>query len=640
MATKQYDIIFAGAGTAACVAAGRLAAADPSLKILLVEAGPHTHGLDAHVQPYRYVSNLAPGSTTIGAYVSPPSPAVGDRPIVIVTGQCVGGASAINFMMYTRACASDYDDWNAPGWSAEELLPLLKKTETYQEAPDQPTHGYDGPLKVSHGGHFTNVAQQFLDVAAKYDTERGAIDDLNALYECDGYGRWAKWIDKETGQRSDPARQYIYNQTGNSNLEIMANARVVRVLFEGDRASGVEYVADDANSSGTRQVVHASRLVVLSAGAFGTPAILERSGIGSARVLEKVGVPVRVDLPGVGENYQDHHCMFIPYHAADDAETLDGLWRGEPEETAHWQKIYDEEGKGLMAHNGVDAGIKLRPTPAERAQMGPAFQDTHPGLGAQDMQPGEGTEAHGASPLTHWDATFARAPDRPVMALGCLSGLVGVDPSLALKGKYFVVGFYSFYPLSRGRVHIMSADDPRAPPAFEPGFLEDNGTNVHPAYSAASADLDLLVWGYKRSRELARRLPVYRGELASAHPVFAADDAAGVEAPGPVPMNSKRGPVPIDAPDIVYSAEDDAIIERWARRAVTTTWHSLGTCAMKARSDGGVVDARLNVYGVKGLKVADLSIPPSNVGANTCSTALVIGERAAVIIGEELGIEV
>ncbi|KAL1726098.1 alcohol oxidase-like protein [Schizophyllum commune] len=595
-ARKDYDIIFAGAGTAACVAAGRLAAADPSLRILLLEAGPHTIGLEAHVEPYRFVTHLAPQSATVTPCVSSPAPAVANRSIVVPVGHCVGGGSSVNFMMYTRAAASDYDDWGAPGWTIKELLPLLKKSETYQEDSPRPdTHGYDGPLKVSYGGHFLSFAREFLDVAAEYDKERKITADMNTLYECDAYACWPKWIDKESGRRSDPAHHYIYNQAANTNLQLIAGARVTRVLFKEKRACGVEYVTENQFDSKI-STAYASRLVVLSSGAFGTPAILERSGVGSAQLLERLDIPVLVDLPGVGEDYQDHHLMHVKYHADDDMETPDVLLNGEPEEIAYWQKVYAEEGKGLKATNGIDAGVKIRPTAAQRAFMGPAF-------------------------AAYWEEIFERAPDKPLLAISCSAVSIGANPSFNHKSKFLAVSYYTLYPQSRGRTHITSATDPFAPPAFESGFLEDSG-----------ADIAALVWGYKHSRELARRMPVYRGELAMAHPIFC-DHFTSPRA-GPA-----AGHVPIDAPKIVYNAEDDRAIEEWARRNVRTTWHSLGTCSMKPRSEGGVVDARLNVYGVQGLKIVDISIAPFNVGANTCSTALVVGEKAAMIIAEELGVK-
>jgi alcohol oxidase len=165
-------------------------------------------------------------------------------------------------------------------------------------------------------------------------------------------------------------------------------------------------------------------------------------------------------------------------------------------------------------------------------------------------------------------------------------------------------------------VHITGAS-PDAPPDFTTGWFSD----------AAGVDLATHAWAYKKAREAARRAAFYRGEVAATHPPF---DAGSAAACGP------RGG-PADA-DIAYTAADDAVLERWLRETVGTTWHSLGTCRMAPREQGGVVDAGLGVYGVTGLKVADLSIPPSNVAANTNNTAIAIGERAAAMFIEELGL--
>lgn len=134
------------------------------------------------------------------------------------------------------------------------------------------------------------------------------------------------------------------------------------------------------------------------------------------------------------------------------------------------------------------------------------------------------------------------------------------------------------------------------------------------------------------SREICRRLPYYAGELELGHPKFAPGSAAT--------LSNGPSSSPSEVQDIVYSAKDDAAIEDWIRGNLNTTWHSLGTCSMKKREEGGVVDGDLNVYGTVGLKVADLSMVPENVGANTNNTALTVGEKAAAIIGRELGIEV
>lgn len=152
---------------------------------------------------------------------------------------------------------------------------------------------------------------------------------------------------------------------------------------------------------------------------------------------------------------------------------------------------------------------------------------------------------------------------------------------------------------------------------FDVGYFND----------ANDIDVKKQIWAYKKQREILRRTKLYRGELAAGHPKF--------------PEGSKAATVEIEealsnVQNLSYSREDDAAIEQWLRENVNTTWHSLGTCKMAPREQDGVVDAKLNVYGVTGLKIADLSIPPENVGANTNNTALAIGEKAADIILAEL----
>ncbi|KAJ7928797.1 GMC oxidoreductase-domain-containing protein [Mycena leptocephala] len=593
--SAPYDIIFAGGGTTACVVAGRLAAADPSLKILIVEAGKHTKDISTHTQPGRFFQNLVGGGDTFTYHIAKPSEALGNRPCIIPAGKAIGGGSCVNFMMYTRASPSDYDDWENlenPGWGSKDLIPLSNKAETFE--PNTKNHGTSGPIKISSGIQ-TNIAKQFLAVGAARDKERGFSEDTNDLSptSVDVYSPWFRYISPETGRRSDTAHHYVYNQAHNKNLQILAYCRVKRVLFENERAVGVEYIshAPDAADKEAVIAVYASRLVVVSAGAFGSPAVLERSGIGAAALLKEHDIHKIVDLPGVGENYNDHNLLMVPYHTTDDELTMDDIFHGKEDAIKPHEDRWLSEGKGMMAHNGIESGIKIRPNAQDLEVLGPTFSK-------------------------RWQDFFVNQPDKPVMWIGPLVGYTGANASA--KGRFFAMGYYTEYPASIGRTHIKSTD-PYTPLDVEPGFLDK------------PEDVAVLRWSYKWSREMARRMDSFRGEFALEHPQFAAGSpAACIKAEGPVPMS---------APDIVYSAEDDEAIDRYHRAVVSTTWHSLGTCAMKPRNQGGVVDSRLNVHGVTNLKVADLSIAPTNVGSNTYNSALVVGEKAAMIIAEELGIK-
>ncbi|KAI0030688.1 alcohol oxidase-like protein [Vararia minispora EC-137] len=599
----EYDLIIAGGGTAGCIVASRLAAADPNLSILVLEAGTPTEGQMSHIQPARYLHHLAPTASTVRFHTANPTPSLGNRPFITPCGQCLGGGSSVNFAMYTRAAASDYDDWeqmyNNPGWGSKDLIPLLKKAETYQIKKGALNHGDEGPLKVSWGGKYMNIGQDYLATARKYDVNRNPGDentDLNDLVTVNTYGRWQKWINDKNGHRSDVPHCYVYGKNF-PNLHIVTSVHVRRLALDGTKATGVYYTWNkrflpDADSD--LHTVSARKLVLLSAGTFGTPGILERSGIGAPEWLAKIGVETKVNLPGVGENYQDHNVCFVPYATTDDADTLDFVLRNEPDLMDASVKEWMENGQSMMAHNGIDGGVKMRPTPDELVKFGPEFRK-------------------------RWDAYFAPRPDKPVLWMGQLGVLFG-DPSTVPYGRYYCIGYYNEYPAARGHVHATDKDDVSAPTDFRCGFLDD------------MADVRPLMWGYKQTREISRRMAYFRGEVPGLHPSFPEGSNAGL-------LTKADGPIPFDAPPIEYSEEDDKAVEAYQRAFVSTAWHSLGTCAMKAREDGGVVDSKLNVYGLEGVKICDMSIPPGNVGANTYSTAVVIGEKGALIVAEALGIK-
>ena len=186
--------------------------------------------------------------------------------------------------------------------------------------------------------------------------------------------------------------------------------------------------------------------------------------------------------------------------------------------------------------------------------------------------------------------------------------------------EYVSMANWTAYPYSRGHIHI-TGPDVNSPIDFDVGYLKD----------ANDIDLKKHIWAYKLQREMWRRMSIFRGELASSHPRFPAGSKAVVveKADGPIGKGKER---------IEFSAEDDKAIEQKIREIVSTTWHSLGTAKMAPRESKGVVDASCGVHGIKNLKLADLSIPPENVGANTGGCAFVVGERAADIFIKELGL--
>ncbi|KAG8703808.1 hypothetical protein FRC08_002623 [Ceratobasidium sp. 394] len=396
----EVDIIFAGGGAAACVAAGRLAAANPRLEILLVERGPNNLNDPTVTTPALWMGHLAPTSKTATFWRGNKSEALNGRCPTIPTGQLLGGGSSINFMMYTRASESDYDNWNNPGWKTSDLLPLLRKTETYHLGTGHETHGYNGPAHVSYADFYAVVAQEYLDVVTKLGVP--LVEDKMDLKTGHGCQRWAKWINPETGRRQDAAHCFIHPFTNNKSLHILTKTKVTRVLFDGIKATGVEIIANkeqDADADQTPRTITARKLVVVSTGAIGTPLILQRSGVGPADRLSTAGVKTLVDLPGVGATYEDHTLVSLPFHVPDDTETFDSIFNQDP---ANMERLLKQfaHGKGLLASNLVDAGCKMRPDSEDRKEMSDEFNQL-------------------------WENYFESKPDKPVMVQAIGNGFPG-----------------------------------------------------------------------------------------------------------------------------------------------------------------------------------------------------------------------
>ncbi|THU99422.1 alcohol oxidase [Dendrothele bispora CBS 962.96] len=597
---SEYDIIFAGGGTTASIIAGQLSSNAPDLKILILEAGPTTRERIEHIQPGRYFTHMEPFSNTEQFTASKPSDYVAGRSVVIPSGRCVGGGSSVNFMLYNRPSASDFDDWvtefGNSGWSSEDLIPLLEMSETYEVNPQGNNHGSSGPLHVSFGGKSFELAQEFLDIGPQVEKNRPLSDEGNDFTEASLNVDWVRWTSlRRCGSISASKHHYLYPQENNSNLVISTGSRVVRLVLseenEGITATGVEFIYDKhvfPDYPTTTQSITAKKMVILSAGAMGTPLILERSGIGAQEVLHQANIHQVVDLPGVGSSYQGIELLLTPYTT--DTETFDPLFRNNATIWAEALRQWDIDRTGFMAANGVDAAIKIRPTEAELQEIGIEFTE-------------------------RWNDFYANKPDKPLFWLSALAGLPADQSGLPIL-NFMSGGCFLGYPESMGSLHV-SSDDPYAPPNFDTGFL------------SKQSDVAALRWGYKKGREILRRMPGFRGAFVPAHPQFPEGSSAAL---------NETGPVSLDAPNVVYSPEDDEAIDIYIRKFVGTSWHSLGTAPMKALKEGGVVDDQLNVYGVKALKIADLSIPPSNLNANMYSTTIAIAQKAYLIIAKELRI--
>ncbi|MEM5371572.1 GMC family oxidoreductase N-terminal domain-containing protein [Paraburkholderia azotifigens] len=349
----QYDYVIVGAGSGGCSLAGRLAEQCPDATIVLIEAGPHTErnlfvnmplGVAA-VVPFQLKTNYG--------YLTTPQPGLNGRRGYQPRGRGYGGSSAINAMVYTRGHPLDYDDWarlGCDGWSFDDVLPYFRRAERNERGADA-LHGADGPLSVSDLRFQNPFSHRFVKAAVEAGFPRN--DDFNGPMQ-EGVGFYQ--VTQRGGQRWSVARAYIYGRS-RPNLHTIADAAVLRVLFEGKRATGVEVMR-----GGVKGIVEARCEVVLAAGAFNSPQLLMCSGIGPAAHLRAFGIPVLHDASEVGRNLTDHVDFTINKRVPSTQLTGFSL-RGFAKMVPGFYS-YLRNGRGMLTSNVAEAGgfLKSRPT--------------------------------------------------------------------------------------------------------------------------------------------------------------------------------------------------------------------------------------------------------------------------------------
>jgi choline dehydrogenase len=291
----DYDFIIVGAGSAGCVLANRLSA-DPKNKVLLLEAGPEDKNFWIHV-PLGFGKTLTNPNVNWRFESEPEIHAAGKNDY-LPRGKVLGGSSSINGMVYMRGQRQDYDHWGqlgCRGWSYEDVLPYFRKAESNARGADE-FHGGDGPLQVSDLPDVTPIVRAFL--AAGQEVGLPLNPDFNGA-EQEGIGLTQVTISK--GLRNSVAQAYLKPARSRPNLHVETQAHAHRVMFEGSKAVGIVY---DIN--GLVKEAKASREVILSGGAYGSPHLLQRSGIGDPVRLKAVGIDVQHALPAVGAAMQDH----------------------------------------------------------------------------------------------------------------------------------------------------------------------------------------------------------------------------------------------------------------------------------------------------------------------------------------------
>ena len=295
MEHQSFDYIIVGGGSSGSVLANRLSE-NPQISVCLLEAGPKDWSPWIHL-PIGYAKTMWDPRFN-GKFETEPEPAMNDRPIYWPRGKTLGGSSSINGLIFIRGQKEDYDGWRDlgnPGWGWDDVLPYFKKAEG-NDRLGEPLHSKTGPLKASSIPKKHPLVEAFIKAANALGVPK--TEDFNNLTQ-EGVGYYQ--LSTHKGLRCSAAVAYLKPAKERSNLTILTNSQVSKVIFENKKAVGVEFI-----QQGSKKTIRSNKEVILSAGAIQSPQILQLSGVGPAKLLQEFNIPVVHDLPGVGENLQDH----------------------------------------------------------------------------------------------------------------------------------------------------------------------------------------------------------------------------------------------------------------------------------------------------------------------------------------------
>lgn len=544
--SQEYDYIICGGGTAGCVVASRLKQGNPSLTIAIIERGPDDRSNPLVLNPLGVAQLKDIGLDSL--YPTTKQTHLNDRIIELHAGNVLSGSSAVNYGVWMRGQAKDYDHWaelvGDQRWSYEGLLSHFKRCEThYDPNGDRSQHGFDGPIKTSSGREFPlrkPVHDGLVEIGLKDNPDAIAGEPLGISALCENWS---------------PTRQPSGLAYDLSGVDLITGAYVQKVQ--------VENVHDEVQATGVQladgRTLRARKEVILSCGAHRTPQILMLSGIGPRDELLKIGVQVIIDSPLVGENLFDHIGSTLVFKL-DPKAAEEGLAVGNTkfmENPKHLQGLAAE----WMA---VDSLPKNELKAALQADAGDAkISDDHPLLAGR---------AH------HWTATF-------YMPLS-----LGEGYDVQVDGEHISVNTLNFHPTSRGTV-TLSSSDPRDSPI------------VDPQYMATHHDRYVLRAGTRKALKFA--------ETQALRPFLV-------------------GEVPPVGKEPLTSRSSDEEIDARVRESSLTIHHPAGTAAM-----GKVVDSKLSVNDVRGLRVCDASVFPAPISATTQATVYAVAEALADMILQE-----
>ncbi|TFK50444.1 GMC oxidoreductase [Heliocybe sulcata] len=589
---KRFNYVIVGGGTSGLCLAARLTE-NPNITVAVLEAGPAHLNDPLILTPAAFTRQIG-NPEYDWMYKTVPQKHTDDLEYIINSGKGLGGSSCMNFLAYNRPTQEDidaYEQLGNPGWNWSSFEQYCKKSErftpgrpealsAYGQRYQQHTLGIDGPLAIS----FPAVVSGG-DLALRATLESKGIHALDSALRGEVTGTWCSvsTIDPATQTRANSVTAYLQPNIDRPNLEVLTEALVNRIITSvsasGVTASGIEFT-----HGGVTHEVYVDGDVVLCAGAVQSPKILELSGIGDRRVLELAGVDVKLDLPGVGNNVQEHisHAG-VSFELKDDNDIQTWDLLRNPDIAAKQRQLYIEQKQGLMTM--VPSGLTFLPlqTFSRNAE---AIINRH----AERLE--KESHLYTAATLAQYHIQLAnlRNPKLPDIELIGFPGFRGF-PNTAQPGKrYYSLVPALCHPFSRGNIHITS-NNPQDAPRIDPRYLEEE------------IDLDIMVEVFKFLRSLGNESPL--------------KDIVTKEAnPG-------------------HELTDEDQIRQHVKRGFKSTWHTCGSLSMLPRLSDGVVDPQLKVWGTRNIRVADLSVAPLQVASHTQALVYSIAEKAADIIKSE-----
>ncbi|KAJ5151711.1 hypothetical protein N7492_010006 [Penicillium capsulatum] len=597
---QDFHFIIVGGGTAGLAVATRLSE-DPTVQVGVIEAGPSALSADggAITIPGRYGETI--GSEYDWQFTTTAQPGLAGRSLPWPRGRVLGGSSALNLMAWNRGHREDYDAWaklGNDGWAWDDLLPYFRQSETfhppsaahqeqYRSSYEQEFNGTNGPIQTTHMKQYSPAHQYWHDTlnALRVASSRDSLAGSNV-------GAWnmLATVDPNRQERSYSASAYYVPVQSRPNLHVLTEATVMEILLE---RRDDQWVATGARirCDGEETDIHVSREVILSAGSIQSPQLLELSGIGRRDVLEAAGVDVKVPNDNVGENLQDHMMTATIFEVLPTLSSRDDVI-GDPALREAADRAYYASRTGpwtVLPCSVAYCPLSQIITPAKQTELHSRAEAIAHATGrledelcARQFHPREPRgQVEYLFDLGNWSPFFQSQPGK----------------------KYATMLQMLQYPFSRGSIHIPARSDDT------PKITATDRPVIDPKYFLGAGEID---------REIMELAQQYTNRICATEPL--AQIIRGRVFP----------PLPKESPE-------EEIYKDFVKNCTMTDWHPVGTCAMggRQRAEAGVVDERLRVYGVHGLRVIDASIMPLQIGAHLQATVYAIAEKGAAMVRED-----